>query len=111
VAWWTLVPGLYFLYSGEVNWGILLSAFGLASLVVTLSRAIIARLEARAVYRPLAVLFVAIVVVMALSEVWMATSTSSLTIHPAGAVGLHAAVLLLGGAATGLQLRRSRTGA
>ena len=108
VTWWTLVPGLYFLFTGQVLWGSLLSAFGVVALVATLIRPILARLEARAVYRPLAVLFVVLVIVMALTEVWTALSLGSDSPYPPGVVGLHAALLLVGGVATAMQLRQAR---
>lgn len=108
VTWWTLVPGVYFLVTGQVAWGSLLSAFGIVALVVSLSQPILARLESRVVYRPLAMLFVVIVVVMALAEIWTAVSFASGSPSLPGVVGFHAAVLLVGGAAIAMQLRQGR---
>ncbi|HLB64250.1 MAG TPA: hypothetical protein VJJ46_05370 [Anaerolineales bacterium] len=108
VTWWSLAPGLYFLFSGVVAWGTLLSAVGVVSLLITLSRPILHKLEARTVYRPLALLFVAVVLVMALAEVWTAISFAPGTAYPPGVVGFHAALLLVSGAATAMQLRQAR---
>ena len=110
VTWGTLAPGLYFLFSGEATWGTLLSAVGAAALVATLSRAIQMKLEARVVYRPLAILLVALAIVLSLSETWIALSIAPVSHYPPGLVGIHAGLLLLLGAATGLQLRRSPSG-
>jgi hypothetical protein len=110
VTWWTLAPGLYFLFSGQASWGTWLSAVGVASLIVTLSRAILMRLEARVVYRPLAMLLVVIVLVTSLFELWAAISIAPASHYPPGVVGIHAGLLLLLGVATGLQLRPSPSG-
>jgi predicted PurR-regulated permease PerM len=111
VTWWSLAPGLYFLFSGEVTWGTLLSALGVAALVVTVSRPIVLKLQARLVQRPLAVLFVVSVVVVALLELWMALSFASGSPYSPGLLSLHAAVLLLGGLAISTQLRPVQRGA
>jgi hypothetical protein len=63
-------------------------------------------LEARPVYRPLAVLLVLTMIVMALTELWMAISFGSGSPFSPGLLALHAAVLLVGGGATGMQLRQ-----
>lgn len=105
VTWWSLAPGLYFLFSGEVAWGTLLSAVGLPTLVVTVSRPIVIRLQARLVHRPLAVLLVVSVIVAALLELWMALSFASVSPYSPGLLALHAALLLLGGMAIATQLR------
>jgi len=110
VAWWTLAPGAYFLFSGEAAWGMLLSALGVVALVATLSNPIQLKLEARAVSRPLALLFVVTVIVMALTELWMAISFASGSPFSPGLLALHAALLLVSGGATGMQLRQVQPG-
>jgi len=108
VTWWTLAPGVYFLISREVAWGTLLAAVGLVALVVTLSGSILRRLESRSVHRPLAVLFVVTVIVMALMQLWMALSFASASPYSPALLALHAAVLLVGGVAIGMQLRQGQ---
>ena len=110
VTWWSLAPGVYFLFAGQAAWGTLLSAVGVASLVVTLSGPILLRLEARPVYSPLAVLLVLTMIVMALTELWMAISFGSGSPFSPGLLALHAAGLLVGGGATGMQLRQVQPG-
>jgi hypothetical protein len=111
VSWWSLAPGLYFLFSGEVAWGTVLSALGLAALVVTVSRPIVLKLQARLVHRPLAVLFVVSVIVVGLLELWMALSFASGSPYSPVLLALHAALLLLGGLAISTQLRPVQHGA
>jgi hypothetical protein len=110
VTWGTLAPGLYFLFSKEATWGTLLSAFGVMALIASLSRAILMKLEARVVYRPLAMLFVVIVLVTSLFELWAAISIAPASHYPPSLVGMHAGLLLLLGVATGFQLRPSPGG-
>jgi hypothetical protein len=97
---------VYFLFTGAAAWGTLLSAVGVLALVAALSGSIQLRLEARAVYLPLAVLFALTVIVMALMQLLMALSFASAGPYPPALVALHAAVLLLGGVASGMQLRQ-----
>ncbi|HEX9676576.1 MAG TPA: hypothetical protein VGA07_11410 [Anaerolineales bacterium] len=108
VTWWTLAPGVYFLFSGAAEWGTLLSAVGIVALVASLSGPIQLRLAARAVYRPLAVLFVLTVVVMALTELWMTIAFGSGSPFAPGLLALHGALLLVGGGATGMQLLQTQ---
>ena len=110
LTWGTLAPGLYFLFSGEAAWGTWLSAVGVVASVATLSRAIQMKLEARVVYRPLAFLFVAVAIVLPLSEFWIALSMAPASHYPPSLIGMHAGLLLLLGAATGFQLRPSPSG-
>ena len=70
--WEGLPPGVYFLFAGNLGWGILLTVFGLASMLVALSETFLRWAETRVVYRPLGILLMVYLVLLIPVEIWIA---------------------------------------
>ena len=75
LSWESLPSGVYFLFGGNLGWGVLLTLAGLACMVVGLSGATLHWAESRVVFRPLGTLMVVSLILLIPAEIWIAIGT------------------------------------